>query len=134
MKLVDTFQTLTDAIPDAGLRARILARLGTEQQRLLSVRRRWSVAGVMVSGLIFFGAWFQYSDALVQSDFWLLSSLLFSDLGAIMVSSQDFAFSLLETLPVIPLLVLMAPLALFFWSMSLIISLSEKPMAREFYY
>lgn len=92
------------------------------------------MVGLAVSGLIFFVGVFQYGGSLLQSDFWSISSLLFSDLSVVATSFQDFTFSLLETLPVLPLFALLAPLSLFLWSAGFLLSLSEKQETKHFHH
>lgn len=119
--------------PSPTLKGRILARIQEEQIALQERRRKLSFAGLGISLLTLSLGVFQYGGTLIESDFWLLFSLLFSDLGTVLNSFQDFAYSLLETLPVAPLFVLLLSLALFFWSMSFLLSLSGKGAHREFH-
>lgn len=119
--------------PSPTLKGRILARIQEEQAALQERRRKLSFAGLGVSLLMLSLGIFQYGSALIESDFWLLFSLLFSDLGTVLNSFQEFAYSLLETLPIAPLFILLLSLSLFFWSMSFLLSLSGRGSHREFH-
>ena len=124
--LQTTFQSMTKEEPRQALRLRILAQIQLLEERQ-AYRQKWFSLGMLgLSAIVFFGGVYQYGSMLLQSDFWTLASLLFSDLGILAGSFQDFAYSLLETLPLVPLLVILVPLVLFFWSMSLFLALSEK--------
>lgn len=121
-----TFEAMNREEPRQALRLRILAQIQLLEERQM-YRQKWFSLGMLsLSAVVFFGGMYQYGLVLLQSDFWTLLSLLFSDLGILVGSFQDFAYSLLETLPLVPLLVLLAPVVLFFWSMSLFLALSEK--------
>ncbi len=127
------FQGLKISEPSAMLRMRVLARIEKEESMTLARRQKLSVAGVCISLAVLLFGGIQYGEELLQSDFWTLVSLLFSDLGVIMNSFQDFVYSLLETLPVVPFFAFLAPLALFFWSVSVFLSLSKKGQSRQYH-
>lgn len=112
--------------PDPSLEGRVLSALRAERQRLLRWQNRLAVGSVVVSATLFAGTLFFLGAALAQSEFWSLLTLLFSDLGVILSSGGDFFYSLLETLPLVPLIALFAPLTLFFFSVSFLLSLGEQ--------
>ena len=124
--LQTTFESLTREEPRQALRLRILAQIQMLEERRMHREKWFSLSILSLSVFVFFGGMYQYGPMLLQSDFWMLLSLVFSDLGILMGSFQYFIYSLLETLPFVPLLVLLVPVVLFFWSMSLFLALSEK--------
>lgn len=111
--------------PRSGLREQILAQIATAQYRAGVARRRWALSGVVLSGVAFSAGVMIYGQTFLQSDFWTLLSLLFTDLSAILSASQDFLYSLLETAPVLPLVVFLFPLMALFWSLGWFFSQSE---------
>lgn len=123
--LTSIFKNITCA-PDPFLEGRVLLALRAERKRLLRWQNRLAVGSVAGSGILFVVTVFFLGTALIQSEFWSLSTLLFSDLGVIVTSGGDFLYSLLETLPLVPLIALFAPLTLFFFSMSFLLSLGEQ--------
>lgn len=125
--LPSIFKNITCA-PDPSLEERIFSALRAERKRLFRWQNRLAVGGVIGSVMLFVGTVFFLGTALVQSEFWSLFTLLFSDLGVIVTSGGDFLYSLLETLPLVPLIALVAPLTLLFLSMSFFLSLGEKEM------
>jgi hypothetical protein len=126
----NVFQALTKENPSPALRETILLRIAMEETLLLKQKRSLALFGLLTSFVALSVIGLQYGTLFLQSDFWMLLSLLFSDLGLIATSFQDFFYSLLETLPVGPLLLLFLPLTLFFWSMSHFFS--SKRMERVF--
>ncbi len=127
MKSVEqAFRSIAEEEPRLSLRADILMQIDLLQSRQAYHQKRLSLAMIVFSLGVFFVGVYQYGLTLIQSDFWTLLSLIFSDLGVLMSSLQDFSYSLLETLPLVPLLALLAPIVLFFWSMSLLLAVSEK--------
>lgn len=120
------FKELKREAPNSALQGRILAAVTAAEQEQILVYRRVSLAGITLSvGALLLGG-FQYGTTLFESDFWTLMTLLFSDIDVIMYSLGDFGYSLLENLPLMPLLILFASLTLFFWSMSFLLSLPER--------
>lgn len=125
--LYSLFVELKKEAPRPLLRSRILMAIAEAEEKEATLYRRFSFVGIILSlGTLVWGG-IEYGEALLQSDFWTLITLLFSDVDVIMRSFGDFGYSLLETLPLMPLLMLFAPLTLFFWSMSFLLSLPEHP-------
>lgn len=116
--------------PDPSLEGRVLSALRAERARLLRWQNRLAIGSVAASVVLFASTMFFLGTALVQSEFWSLLTLLFSDLGVIATSGGDFVSSLLETVPLVPLIALFAPLTLFFFSMSFLLSLGERETPR----
>jgi len=118
--------------PAFSLEERILLALHQERERAIKRSVRVSFALTVVFGTLFLGALVSLGSTLVQSEFWSLLTLLSSDFFVLVRSSQDFGYSLLETLPLVPLIVLLIPLVLFFWSFSLLLSWTEKKGPGDF--
>ncbi|MFA6534294.1 MAG: hypothetical protein WCT37_03935 [Patescibacteria group bacterium] len=107
------FNFLTAPEPSAGLENRIINRLHQEQ-RLVGVKRRlvafFLVAVSSLVALLPLGQLVKTS--LIESDFIQFASLLISDFGVILASWQSFSLTLLETLPIINLLAVLAVILL----------------------
>ncbi len=119
------FRQSSNPEPNPGLRGKILNQIAVEQHRIVLVRRRLALFGVALSGLAFSAGVLMYGQMFLQSDFWTLLSLLFTDLSTILGTSQDFVYSLLETAPVLPLVVFLFPLMVLFWSLGWFFSQSD---------
>jgi len=96
--LQTTFESLTREEPRQALRLRILAQIQMLEERRMHREKWFSLSILSLSVFVFFGGMYQYGPMLLQSDFWMLLSLVFSDLGILMGSFQYFIYSLLETL------------------------------------
>ncbi len=104
--------------PDPLFEERLGVSLRLAEVRAMRRVRMISLFGIILSlGSALFGV-FEYGSDLWQSPFWSLLTLLSTDLGLIVSALPDFTYSLLETLPIVPLLFLFAPLTLFFWALS----------------
>lgn len=117
-RLRHLFQNLPEKEPSNRLKTVILARI--ERERTRSIQRKlWlSYAAIAVSLAAFLGALVTAGNALIHSEFWSLAALSFSDAMTIARDWQDFAYSLLETLPVFDLSVLIVPIVALFLSLS----------------
>jgi len=113
------FKKLKNIEPSRGLEGKILsvcARSGIARnviaKKNVQIFRRklmFARAGLAVS----FGALaytlFVFGRAFLESDFWNLLKLTFSDSGTIAGHFGDFSISLLETLPVIEIFAMLVP-------------------------
>ncbi len=104
--------------PPTDWEGRLFARLERVKYERTRRFRRVALFGIGLSlGGVGMGI-VEYGSMLVTSPFWSLLGLVVSDLASILQTLPDFAYSLLETLPIVPLLVLFTSLTLFFWSLS----------------
>ena len=107
--------------PPADLEARILARIDAAQRRVAHSRmtalRFTAVASS--AGVIFA---FQYAfEGFARSGFYQYLSLLFSDNAIVFASWKEFAFSLVESVPILCVTILLSSLFVFFGAFMLAI-------------
>lgn len=106
--LQSIFEALPGERPGIGLKDSILKEIAFRVDR----RRRWNIGvarfGVVTGGVVFGSSLWVYGPMVARSEFWNLLSLLFSDASTVLDSWQDYLFSLLETLPTVSLLVIVA--------------------------
>jgi hypothetical protein len=57
-----------------------------------------------------------FGKTILQSEFWSMVSLVFSDWQIVVINFYDFAYSLLETLPVLAIAIILVPLFTLFLS------------------
>jgi hypothetical protein len=102
----------------AGLLERIVNRLYKEQN-LLAVKQRLAVFGVaaLISAVVLVPIVNLVRADFYHSGFWQFSSLLFSDWQVISAYWQSFGLALLEALPVMSLVILLAALLVFLESL-----------------
>jgi len=68
-----------------------------------------SYAGLSLSGIAFVYAVISYGGIFIQSEFWSVISLFFSDAHIVISYWNEFSLLLLETIPVVPLLLILVP-------------------------
>jgi hypothetical protein len=110
-ELKKIFKQIVDA-PSEILAERIMQAIEKEKakklrQKLLLIRLAFSFSALLMSYLVY-----QFGATLVRSEFWTLSSLIFSDTKVLLDYWSEYLFSLLETFPVIQLIFLLIPLYL----------------------
>ncbi len=114
------FSHLKTAEPPAGLLPKVLKRLEKEAARSAArARRQLALASLLLlSSLVALVPIFRaaYAD-LSASGFLSYLSLLFSDFSIVVSSWQSFAFSLLETIPVVSLTLLLAVTFIFLFAL-----------------
>lgn len=107
--------------PPAGLFDRIMSRI-REEQRLISLKRRVALfsialAGSLVASVFAFGA---VRAEFYQSGSAQFLSLVFSDSNILFVSWNDFALSILESLPALSIAAFLATAFVFLGSLRLL--------------
>ncbi len=121
-KIQETFTLLNRAEPSQTFQTRVLERLAVEQERISQRRFFMTVAGVVTSLVLSVYGVYAVGSTLVQSDFWQMLSLLFSDATAVTALGQDFFLSLLEMLPAVQIALVLAPLFALLLSLSVLVT------------
>ena len=103
------FKSLKNIEPSRGLEEKILKAILLENGRKMARKLMIARAGLAVS----FGALaytlFVFGRAFLESDFWNIAKLSFSDSGVIATHAGDYWASLLETLPVVEIFAMLVP-------------------------
>ncbi len=115
-KLNPFFHSLPEVVCPEGLLPATLLRLEQARRAEHTYRHQRAVYGLLLSSVLWLVALTVSGTALIQSEFWTLFGLLFSDFAMVAAVSGDFLVGLLETLPVIPLALILAPIGLALWS------------------
>ncbi len=121
----DYFKKITPVVP-ASLEKKVLLGLHAVILEEARARHQWAIVGLMLSLSGVAGVVWFLGEFLVQSTFWSLLMLLFSDPSTVANAFQDFGYSLLETLPLLPLILFLIPLTLLFWSLSILFATPSK--------
>ena len=111
--LAHIIKTIVAPVPPAGFEERIFLALEKAQAKELRMKLIFIWSGLMASGGMLAGSMYLWKDAVLESSFWSLVALIFSDAGVVWAHTSEFALSLLETLPVVPLMAIFAGLAAF---------------------
>ena len=101
------------------LQGKILFSIESLRNTRAKQRMQISYAGLSFSGIAFVCAVFLYGGAFVQSEFWSVISLFFSDARVVVSYWNEFSLLLLETIPVIPILLMLVPTFIFLLFLSM---------------
>ena len=93
-----------------------MRRVVAAKRRTLALKALGFGALSVASLSLLVAAYFNLMAALVQSGFLNFASLFFSDFGMATANFQDFAFSILESLPVFSITLLVGGLIAVVWS------------------
>lgn len=115
-KLNQAFKNISGIEPNRGLEALIMQKIGFQKEKALKRKLIFSYAGLIGSSLAIFGAIFSFGGVVLQSEFWNLARLLFSDLAIVVGNWKDFMYSLLETFPVVNAIAILIPVFTLFLS------------------
>lgn len=107
---------LSNIEPPKELKGRILMRIDDERRMSASSADRRQlrkkmllIGGFFVSGVGLFSSVTFFGHEILASDFWSLASLGFSDINIVLTHWQEYGLSLLETLPVVSIAGVLAP-------------------------
>ena len=104
------FKKIQNIEPSRGLEGEILKVIAAKNGQALKRKLMAARAGLAVS----FGALaytlFVFGRAFLESDFWNIAKLSFSDGGVVARNWSDFSISLLETLPVLEIFAMLVPI------------------------
>ena len=113
------FESMQMTLPDKDLEGRILSAI--DSQRIVQAKRDYMIARIGFVGsfaTLAFSGW-SYGQVFLQSDFWNLVSLLFSDAAVVLLHWGDFSYSLLETFPALPIMLFLVPVFTFVLSVGI---------------
>ena len=102
---------------DKGLLEKIMRRIRREQRLLLLKRSIIYLVGLAGSMAAFVPTFRMVKTGLIESGFIQFFSLLFSDLNIVMAHWQNFALALLESLPVMDIIVFAVVIVVFLESL-----------------
>ena len=85
----------------------------------------FSQAGLIGSILAVFYTLFSFGQTLLKSEFWSMLSLLFSDWQIVARNFYDFVYSVLETFPVLTVVIILIPIFTLFLSANTYFNLSN---------
>ena len=108
--LFTLFANIEEISPTSGLEFFIAQRIEMESQRQLKRKLIYSYLETAISALLLLYTGFVFGQMILQSEFWSLASLFFSDMGTVLVNWQDFTYSLMENFPIFSLLAILVPI------------------------
>ena len=130
--LSQIFKSVKEIQPPEGLDSLILSRISEAKNKQIK-RKLWlasfGLAGsavLTVYAIAFIGA------DILKSDFWNIISLVFSDMLIVAENWKEFSLSLLENLPVAGIIVIIAPIVIFLWSLKIYQELKKPNLRAHF--
>lgn len=117
-KLRQLFQNIPELSPSSELEKAILCKIELLEVAKAKRAKIWSLAGFAASIWVFAYVFGTFGGSLVQSEFWSIISLMFSDVQVVAANWQDFSYSAMETFPVVGTIAILIPAGLMFWSIS----------------
>jgi O-antigen ligase len=117
-KINQIFKSIGQLEPSESLERTILAQIETKKRLSLRQKLVLTYAGLIGSAMALIYALAVFGQTILQSDFWNLLTLLFSDAGIVLSNGNDFLFSLLENFPGLSLAAILIPIFLLMLFMS----------------
>lgn len=125
-KLAKIFKEMKEIEPHSGFEGLILKKIDLERRKQVKRKLFLSYAGLTVSFAATFCAFVAFGNSFLQSDFWSMISLIFSDIAIIAGNLNSYGYSLLETFPFVNLIGIMIPLFAMLLSINIFLSLRRK--------
>ena len=121
-KLSQIFKSVSQVEPPKELSGLIFRRIEREKEKKIKRNLLWSYVGLTSSFSIAFIIILTFGSALAKSDFWSIFSLIFSDALVVAGNWQEYGYSLLETLPMINVIIFLTPIFVFLLFLNLLFS------------
>lgn len=117
-KLHQAFKNIKEIEPSPKLEGLILSKIESLKEKQARKKLVLSYFSLAASFGTFMLAVIGYGNAFLRSEFWDLLKLSITDTGVVFGNWNYFAFSLLETFPVITFAVILIPILLLLFSLS----------------
>lgn len=95
--------------PPIHLKTAVFGRIEGVKERRLKTKLLLANVGLGCSLLACFWSIIIFGDAFLQSEFWSIASLIFSDFMVVVGSWKEYLFSLGETLPIMSVFAIVIP-------------------------
>jgi hypothetical protein len=118
-KIRQIFKNISELEPAPKLAGFILAKINRERSKIIREKKALVWAGLFGSALAAVYAVSFFGQEIFGSEFWSLASLAFSDINIVLINWNDYVLSLLETLPVINIVIILIPTFIFLLSLNL---------------
>ncbi len=123
------FKSVKEIEPPSELADLILSKTGLLREKRAKRKIMFSYFSLAGSLGAFVLAVSEYGGAFLQSEFWSLLKLLSTDAEIVLGNGNDFMFSLLETFPVISMIIILIPVL----ALLLSVSVYFKSIGRNHY-
>lgn len=125
-KLHTVFKNIQKEGPNAELAGLVLDRVAKMASRKARRNYLFARAGVWVSMVALAGVSFTAGSTIIDSEFFDLMKLAFSDAAIVLQNWREYTYSLLETMPVTSIAMLLSPIFTLLISYAVVKSLQGK--------
>jgi ABC-type phosphate/phosphonate transport system permease subunit len=125
-KLSQIFKSIGEIDPPFNLEGFILAKIERESHKIIREKKALAYAGLFGSALATVYAISIFGQEILQSDFWRIATLAFSDISIVAGNWHDYLFSLLETFPAIHAAIMLAPIFILLIALNAYLNLINK--------
>jgi len=125
-KLKQILQSIAEPDPPRNLANVILRKVELEREKWLKRELFLSYFGMASSLAILFYAIAAFGRLVVNSEFWSLALLAFSDLAVIAHNWRGFSYSLMETMPTVNIIAVLLPMFALMLLFNLYLNLRDK--------
>lgn len=125
-KLSQIFKNISELEPAPKLAGFILAKIEREGNKMLREKKALAWAGLFGSATAAVYLVSIFGQEILQSDFWSIASLVFSDINIVAGNWYDYALSLLETFPAVHAALMLAPIFVLLISLNAYLNLIDK--------
>jgi hypothetical protein len=132
-KLSQIFKNMPEISPSSGLEERVFAAVQLEKDRVIKRELMISRFGLGGSLVAFLVAIFTLGGAILQSEFFSIVSLAFSDVSIVATHWQEFAYSVAENFPTISVVAILIPVLTALWSLSLYFNFKNKNNFHQYH-
>lgn len=133
-KLHQIFKNISELEPSSRLKSAIFRKIALEQKRQtkrdLALYRVWSFGSLTLA----IYAIFAFGSTILKSEFWNILTLVFSDIQIVAANWNDYAFSIMETLPVISIILILIPFFTLILSLNFYWTLKDKNNFKHYNY
>jgi len=108
--------------PPGKLGPKIINYINSEEKRLAAFRARVFRSTSVASFGFFLWATVYLVNSVQQTGFWQYFSLIFSENGTVLAYWRELSLSIIESLPILSLIIFLAAVGLFIWSSAKVIT------------
>ena len=118
--------------PPKGLGMRILAKISDEEKHSAKIKT-WVFGGsTAISFVLSLWAVTNLAGGIKETGFWQYLSLIFSENGMVLAYWRELSFSLIESLPIVGLILFLTATGFFVWSLANVLRKDSRKFIMSF--
>jgi len=120
------FKNIPDREPPKNLEDSVFKLIEREKEKKMKINLFLSYLGLASSFSLAFWAIIALGNSFLQSEFWSMLSLIFSDAVLVAQNWEEYAYSLMETFPVVNVIAVLTPVFICLLFFNLLLSFKDK--------